>query len=384
MRLFLALAFLLLAVGAAHAACPSGDVERAGAAVRQARAELKAIHVDQGWTDVSPRASLHIERVKDRLRTFVAAVMACAPEAIDVKALGAKMSAKGHARAPADTDGDGHGLSLTYDVKAITGHPDLVGFKATLGIECGEDTLLMLYQRQGRDWREVLVHRNAPYKDVSGAGLNFQYAVSPNDAQGRWYVATLSVPPWCSSAWRGIRYDLSRPGPQADRPHVFFSRSDGAYLGNDDGGQIEAEAAQFEIRHEVGSIDFDVFTRKSVRRYSVMGDVVARIPPVALNDRDFVDEWIVSPWSEADKWSASGLAAVHARLAALNKENGSTDNSFGSMRSCGSGARQVELTLGKTATWFFQVAEGPPFQMRRVSQRPNTACTGPLVPIDKP
>jgi hypothetical protein len=385
---------LLLSSGVAEAACLPTSAEQAGRAVKQARAELKAVHIEEMEEDVPPLARTRIEQLKDKLRAFVAATMACAADGIDVKALQGELSANGDAFVPGEFhgegytidhfDGDGEGHSLTYDVKAIASHPDMVGVTATLGIECGEDTLLMLYQRQGRDWREAVVRRSAPYKDISGAWMSFQYAVSPSDAQGRWYMATSNIPPWCTSVWRSIRYDLSRPGARADRPDIFFSRSAGAYIGNDDSGQLKADASAFEVRHEVGSVSFDVFSRPSVRRYAVAGDTVTRIPPVALNARDFVDEWIVSPWSDAEKWSAIGLLGAHTRLAALSKQNGSADNAFEGIRACIGGANQVELTMGESGNWFFEVAYGPPFQMRKVSQYPSSACTGPPVAIDKP
>lgn len=394
MRFFLVFAVLILSAGAARAACPEGSLDGAGAAVKQARTDLKAVHVEEMEEDVPPLARSRIERLKDSLRAFVAATMACAPDQVDIKTLQGELSTKGDAFVPGTFhgdgytiehfDGDGEGHSLTYEVKTIPAHSDMLGVTATLGIECGDDTMLMLYQRQGRGWREILVRRSAPYQNISGAWMSFQYAVSPSDAQGQWFLATSTIPPWCTSVWRSIRYDLSRPGPQAARPNIFFSRSESAYIGNDDSGRLKADASEFEIRHEVGSISFDVFTRPSVRRYAVAGNVATRIPPVALSARDFVDEWIVSPWSETEKWSAAGLAVTQTRLAALNKQNASADNTFGSIRACTGGASQVELTMGKSERWFFEVANGPPFQMRKVSQRPSSACKGPRNAIDKP
>ena len=257
MRLLAIAAAVLLWTGVAHAACVPGSVDQAGGAVKHARAALKVVHIEEMQEDIPAVARGRIEQLKDNLHAFVAATMACEPPNVDVKALGSRLSTKGDAFVPGHFqgdgytmdhfDGDGEGRSLTYAVTAIASHPDMIGLTATLGLECGEDTMLMLYQQHGDGWREVLTRRSPPYKDVSGGWMTFRYAVSPSDRNGNWFAATSNIPPWCTSVWRSIRYDLSRPGKAPGRPDIFFRRSEGAYIGNDDVGELRAEASAFEI-----------------------------------------------------------------------------------------------------------------------------------------
>jgi hypothetical protein len=393
MRFLVVLAALMLSVGTAEAACPLNSVEQAGRTVKEARIELKAVRIEEMQEDVPPVARARIEQLKDRLRSFVTAAMACAPKQIDVKALQAELTATGDAFVPGKFhgdgftmehfDGDGEGHSLTYQVREIVSHSDMVGVTATLGVECGEDTILLLYQRLGGSWREILVRRSQPYKDVGGSWDAFHYAVSPNDKDSRWFVVTSNRPSWCTSGWTSERFDLSRPGPDAARPDILFHDEQGAHRGEIE-EILKADATAFELRYETASISFDKFTRTAVRRYSVVGNTVTRVQPVALNVRDFVDEWIVSPWGEARAWSAPSLIVPHSKLAAIYKSNGSVENDFEGIRSCTGGARQVELIMGKSGPWFFEVANGSSFRLDHVSQEPSSSCLGPVIAIDKP
>jgi len=64
-----------------------------------------------------------------------------------------------------------------------------------------------------------------------------------------------------------------------------------------------------------GSIDSGRLVREVVRNYSIRGDHIQRVDPVALSPRDFVDEWLVRPWTESAAWSgAAGLEEWHKKL----------------------------------------------------------------------
>ncbi len=375
------------AIGApaeAGPACSRAAVAAAGGAVRSARAELRAIALEEDETRVPPPASRSIERVKDRLREFVRAEMACAPASPDPEALAAAMAAGGGASADTAPEARGpvppdrHGESLAYQVSRVGSHPDMLAVVARLGIHCGTDSILMLYgPAPGGGWRELMVRRAEPYSEVRGGWGDLRFAVSPKDRQGRWYVATVSTTPWCTSAWQGLPYELARPGPEPDRPQILLRGKGVIFLGSDEDLTLSAERFSFELRNDGGSLDPAVHSRRHVRHYDINGDVVRRVQPVAESVRDFVDEWIVSPWAEAKGWSGEDpeLARLHARL---HPDPYSLLDEFASIRSCGAGLTQVEIGADEGPGWFFFVRGGGqgPWTLERAARRAAAECAG--------
>jgi hypothetical protein len=363
--------------------CARSTVGSAATAMRTARAELMAVPLEGDGTSVPPPAGRRIETVKDRLRGFVRAMMACAPASVEPAALAAAMARRGGVSDPSPRDSgdppaDRHGSLVAFEVSRVDSHPDMLAVVATLGIKCGSDSMLILYRRTPSGWRETMVRRSEPYSEVRGGWQDLRFAVSPEDDQGGWFVATVSTTPWCTSAWQGMPYELARPGPAPDRPDVFFRGRNTIYLGNESDLQLEAGRDSFEIRHEGSSLDSDILVRRHVRRYSVAGGTVRRVQPVAENVRDFVDEWIDSPWAEAKDWSGSdpALAAAHSRLKAARFE---TLGGFASIRACAGGTSQVAIGGRDGRGWFLRVRGGAagPWTVEKVARRAATDCAGP-------
>jgi hypothetical protein len=213
---------------------------------------------------------------------------------------------------------------------------------------------------------------------VRGGWQDLRFDVSPPDADGRWFVATVSTTPWCTSSWQGLRYALARPAADPGRPAVFLDGKTTTWLGGEEEMQVRAEADAFELRHVAGSIDPAVHNRPHLRRYAVSGEAARRVPPVAGSARDFVDEWIVSPWAEAKDWSASdpALARLHEQL---NKGRFELLGEFASIRACPKGMTQVEIGSDKGPGWFFLVRDHreSPWRMERAGRKADPGCAGP-------
>lgn len=365
-------------------ACSKSATRSAGAAVRAARAELLATPLEADDTLVPPATSGRIERLKDRLRAFVRAEMACAPAPAGPGALAAGMAARGDGLvegAPFDPDPappDRHGNLLTYSVSSVGSHPDMLAVVATLGIKCGSDSMLMLYRRMAAGWSETMVLRSEPYGEVRGGWQDLRFAVSPADAHGHWFVATASTTPWCTSAWQSMPYQLARPGAAPDRPRILFRGKNGIYLGNEADLLLKAERDAFEIRNDGASLDSDILVRRHVRRYSVAGEIVRRVQPVAESVRDFADEWINAPWAEAKSWSGPdpALAGAHRALQAARFE---TLRGFDSVRACSGDSNEVQLDDRSGPNWFLLVRGGVdgPWILERAARRSAKGCTGP-------
>jgi hypothetical protein len=383
----LSLALWAFAAGGALA-CTSAQVAAPGEAVRTARAALMRIPLGEMDTLVRPDAQRAIEATKDRIVAFVTVVMACTESGTAPATIQRLLAARGDAfedrtvYTENNLPPDRHGSGLSYEVARVPGHPRMLAVVARLAIECGDDAVLLLFQRRARAWAPVLIRRSPPYREVSGAFGTYRYAVSPPDSRGRWYLATVRRPPWCTSAWSSLYYEFSRPGRTPARPNIFFRASAGDYAGYDDRVTLRAEPARFRLAHDGGFFDPGILIRRHVETYAVAGNRVSRIQPVALNVRDFVDEWLSRDWVEASGWSGPGLAAVHRRLGA--GRDGSLYLEQGPIRRCGSGLHQVEIDPRQAdpngrdpPPWYFLVRGNGPYRLEGATRSQWTRCRGP-------
>lgn len=353
-----------------------------GAQVRSARAALLRIPVGDMDEAVPPAASAAIETVKDRIVAFVTGAMRCVAPNASAARVQRLLASRGdafvdRAHYTADNYPDRHGDGLAYEVARPAGHSGLLSVMARLQIECGDDGVLMLFEsaRGGSGWRLAMLRRSPPYRGIEGAYGEFRFAVSPPDRQGRWYLATSRIPPWCTSAWRSLDYDLSRPGPAPERPHIFFSRNVGNYLGNDRGGSLRAEPYLFQVRHDGSIANSDILVRRHVETYAVRGDEVRRIQPAAFSARDFVDEWVDTDWREARAWSGPEPAIREAHRQ-LHVHGPNSYVPLGPARRCRGGLLQVRFGQGR-AIWYLFVRGRGPFRLIRASRMPMQSCDGP-------
>jgi hypothetical protein len=276
---------------------------------------------------------------------------------------------------PAANDASGYGGSLAFTVKAWG--DGRLGVVATLGIQCGTDSALFVFSRAGGHWSEALKWEASPYADVGGAWEAFDYALSPPDARGQWFVAAKSIHPWCSSTWSQIRWAVIRPVPGQTHPRVLRSGDQSIWWGSDDLGAIVVTRESADFRWHAESIDGGVHNRVWIRRLAVGETSASRIQPVALSAEDFVDEWIITDWAQAAAWTASpALRRAHDRLKAGH------DYEFTATRACQAptipvGQREVEVTQGERRRWYFRISGAEDFHMLAVAPRPTPFCRGP-------
>ncbi|HEV7921474.1 MAG TPA: hypothetical protein VGR02_11870 [Thermoanaerobaculia bacterium] len=194
----------------------------------------------------------------------------------------------------------------------VEGHPELVAVTTLIDIPCGSDTSLYLFRLESDGWRLILARESNGYRRIAGALDMFQYAVSPSDANGDFFVVTANVNPWCSSNWQMLRFDVRRIGADAYSSRVLVSGNESIYLDADD---YELKAGVDDVRlqwRSWQSLDLGLHNRAHVRHFSICGDRVERVGPFALAPEDFVDEWGRMPWEEASRFG--GPRAVHQLL----------------------------------------------------------------------
>jgi len=142
----------------------------------------------------------------------------------------------------------------------------------------------------------------------------------------------------------------------------------------------------FEIRVNVMSLDFDVMTRPAIFRYEVSGETVRRVQPIAMNGRDFVDEWLTSSWEDSERWASppnlDRLLSAHDEIKDhwKLKTAAVTSYNFGPVRGCSSPSSQfqVELDRDPGAPSYFRIERGRnSFTMVSVAEKADPLCNGP-------
>lgn len=391
--------------GNAQATCSTPITSETATAVARLRKQLRAITLskDDVGTDVPEGAQRLIPQLKTALAQTAQAVVACHVGAIDPKMVEREIATLLHANPPQPPpnsvvmNGDPHypeWLSDEYSsnllVTVTQPRPQLLSVQFQFHIECGYDTVWMLFEQQGSQWREKLLWQAPPYKEISGAfGDFFQYAILPPAAQKGLRVAIAHGHPWCSSRWSGFDMDVikAEAGPS---PAVLWHISDG-YVRDELEPRLKATEDGFELRLEVGTIESDVMTRKGIYRYQVTDGEVIRTQPVAMNGRDFVDEWIQEPWAVVGKWSADAapLRTVHEQF--YGWRNAPFDEKtvvffeYGPVLACRDDKNhfQVEIDRGRPGGMnpdipeYFQIEQGSnSFQMSSASSSPDANCAG--------
>jgi hypothetical protein len=145
------------------------------------------------------------------------------------------------------------------------------------------------------------------------------------------------------------------------------------------------------------SLDGGILERVNVHRYSVAGDRVTRVPPIAVLPQDFVDEWIGVPWEEARRWSSASamdrLRFWHARLRKGGKDREKLDyySEFEFVQPCDKppGKWKIGLSIDSQKRQdklppelFFSITEiDGAFYMTDVAQTRGAGCPGRSDPV---
>jgi hypothetical protein len=383
----IAAALVAWVCAARAASCPTGDITQAAAAVDRARAALLALPIGDGLqTSVSHDARRAIAAMKASLADLANAYMACAPLNETPETIERDLSRLAHAFALENRayrndelpkEAYHYGFELTFAVKAWPDHPGVIGIVADFSIECGSDAVLLVLSSTGAHWKEALRWQSKPYAKVSGALGSFDYAISPPDSSGGWYVVVKNIAPWCSSTWSTISYAVLRPVARSVKPRTIYAGEDSIWWGGEDFGQLTVGRNEFELRFHAESIDTGVHNRVWIRHFEIVGDSIERIPPFALSARDFADEWIVSPWQEAAQWSAAdartALEPRHERPHEIHYF------SYDAVRRCSDRPDHYQVGLldeGDQAPYYLHIVGENAYKVTAVSASPDAACDG--------
>jgi hypothetical protein len=397
------MALLLAAFGHAlsHAqsTCSQANVQEAAQRVRSAQTQLLAYKLDGDMDlEVPPPLQAKIRDMKDALAAGVGAVMQCAPPEATKSSLENSLaafliSAKPPRRTVAPNENDFvYGKELRAEVSMPEPARNLALIELHFDIECGWDSLLLGYEQLGGRWQRVLRWQSSDYKEISGAfGDFFQYVVVPQPAPQSWTLAVAHGMPWCSSNMSEFKVDLIAPSA-GEAPQRTLAHLEHGYRRDYDSA-LGATPDGFQIRAHTDSLDGGIVIRPGIFRYRVDGDKLERVQPIAMNGRDFVDEWLQVPWSDAQRWSAKesieALRQAHGTIGSWNDPNSKELPllTYGPVRGCSDSPLHFQVELAEdwsqnkpprpNSNLYFQIEEGRnSFTMLSASSSPDSRCTG--------
>ncbi|WP_322088295.1 hypothetical protein [Burkholderia sp. BCC1999] len=378
---------MLPAIASAAGTCPAADTAARVAIDAQHRVQqVRNPQGDGGGNvDISPPLRDALRAYKEALVGAIDAQLACSDEHVDPAALKRTLAAAlgVPARSVQPKNGESaFGRNPEVDVERGGASRPLLFVRAGFDIACGDDNLLTAYAWENGGWRRVLRWQAGDYKDIGGAyGGGFWFSALPGGQ-----VAVVHGTPWCSSRWSQFAADVLAPANGSAAQRTLFHTEHG-YVLDDNALRFKVRPDGFEMRTTVGSLDSDVMTRPGIFRYRVDGDTVQRVQPVAVNGRDFVDEWLNVNEAQAREWSepVAAAAALKGRQA-FDKARKAPDTGFayGPVRGCSDGKDrfQVELDLtgksGETVARHYALIrqERNGFTLLGLSNAAEPACRG--------
>jgi hypothetical protein len=392
------IAFLTLALASQAAmaqGCSRDAIQQAASEARTSRERLLAIKIaDDLSTEVPPFIEKEIHVLKDGLADTIFAYMRCEQsDSVDLKAMETSLLGMLAVDEPKERTEpstaiqsfDGvYGIHLNISISRPPTEPQLIAVTVNFGIECGDDSMLLIYERSAERWKESLRWQSDNYSQISDAfGDFFQYAVLPQNERGEWVVAIAHGTPWCTSVWSAFALDLVRPKRDGSPQQILQHIKD--YYVREDYPAIKQRPDGFEFRVIKGSLDDDVSRRTGIYRFRLVDNKLERVQPIAMNGRDFVDEWLQVAWSDAQRWSQSvnlaSLAKEHSRFVALQdpKAKKSTLFTYSAVRACSDDPKhfQVALNLNSGPGRYFQIKQGDnSFTMLSAATQPDPRCKG--------
>lgn len=191
-----------------------------------------------------------------------------------------------------------------------------------LWIPCGNDpdSSIYIFQGRAREWELVLAADSDFDSQSAEPDSGLQYAISPPDSRGKWFLAIAHTPPSCRHSSDTLHYSLLRPGSSPDKPITLLDRRAPVNQEFDPPFRIHAEEDWFALTMGKKR-KLDGASAVSICRYEVTGQRVSRTHPLALTPEDFLDEWIQLNWEDAARWSSdfggAELQNWHSKLSSI-------------------------------------------------------------------
>lgn len=384
---------------------PCSHVALRAAADRAKAVQAKLLAIKPEGDGLEPELRQQIQKLKDKLVVTTDASLDCATTAITAEKLQNELQSLLNAnKTPKKpqwqddsnaVDDDYYGADLNVKVSRAGDKTSLILVVFNFGIVCGDDSVLLGYEWKGEKWTRVLRWQSDPDRTPNAFGDFFEYRVLQQENSANWLIGVAHGHPMCTSNFGGFDLDIIQP-KRSDSPQKVLLHKQEIYW-RDDPVKMKLTSDGLELRVSAYSRDINIIRRTGIYRYRISADQIDRVQPIAINGRDFVDEWLNSPWNESKNWNSpselAGLESTHKKIETLNHpadQNQETPNlTYGPVRHCSDSAShfQVELDKGwwveEKNDWrpdtptFFQIQEGKnSFTMLSASNKPDPRCTG--------
>ncbi len=252
--------------------------------------------------------------IKHQLRDWVESKLSTLAEKGDEKALGIVINdlikAAGLDVHYGNPDND---LGTAGEIK-LSREGDLILLKTRIGILCMYDESAYAYEWKINKWDRVWESEQTDYATgkYSPQYINSIQVWRPYESESSTkevderFILSLGFDGTCASNWHNVywrlwRIDSSETKLLLDRSHYAFMPD--CVTGGFDNHYIYP--GELFVEFKQGSMDTDVHNREAVYHYSFDRNQARRMDPIALSPRDFVDEWLQSPWNEIEGWSKS-------------------------------------------------------------------------------
>jgi len=391
--LFLLCAGTRLSAQTPELKCDWTRFQQNAADLRTARDAARKIPENEGDSDVPPEAIKQIQQFKNSLYASLQDYFLCQPLRMpNAQALQTDLYTRLSLPVPppdpenamSEKDaGPWTGLflsNITITIQNVSDTRNLVAVLTQFGIPYGADAELDIFSLQKDAWKPVVNFTSEPYKRISGGFEAFEYKISPPGPKNSWFLVATHVNPWPTSCWQTLFIDAIRPD-EIGMSYPLFHEEHWGYICDDVPPYLRSVTADtFQVRFSMPSVDESALSSVSVMTYKVHDDHAVRIQPVALNPVNFVDEWMRTPWRDAQDWSAPGHLADLRKAHTIQHLSGD----FTAYRSCSSTSlNEVEFgeedeKTDKERSRFFLVRQnGNIFQMARASNHHDPSCNGP-------
>jgi hypothetical protein len=228
----------------------------------------------------------------------------------EIENLTSVLSGESHAALTPTQDDQGHLGEMDVSFSHPAGEPGWLEMSTDIGIPCGVDQSVYLYEwRNGRWDRRFVLEADAREWDKYGPQNSVDLQVSPAYANGSRLVLTTGWPPACISLWQTLTIKLFRVDAAQT---LLVDRAELANQGEDLFARLEPSGALIEFGGS--SMDTDILIRPHVLHYSIDQNGARRMEPIALSAQGFAEEWLTRPWAEIAEWSEPQLAEWHAKL----------------------------------------------------------------------
>ena len=286
------LVLLTTFITSSRAACSYGAQREAVKQALELRRNLLAVDVVWDGPPFPASSSERFEQFKAALTRVADLTMACEATGTAPAALQKHLALMLHANRPQPPQkvSDGENMykpekgilagDLRVRVKPALTSLRLLTVEFNFGLECGFDSILIVYEQTPEGWKDVLRWRSRNIEDVLQAfGDFFDYAVLPGDGGETWRVVALHGSPWCTSNMSEFTIDLLAASSNADSPKVVQSVS--REYRRWEQPKFSTQGNIFTLRTEVDNDESDIMTRKAIFRYQLDGDRLRRIAPIA-------------------------------------------------------------------------------------------------------